>query len=88
MKVIITGATGLVGSALVKQCIADERISSVILLARKEPPAEVLKNAKTTFISHQDFSQYPNELLEQMKGAQGCLWYVEHLIEVLFMVLG
>jgi hypothetical protein len=27
-------------------------------------------------IIHNDFSNYPQELLEQLKGAEGCVWAV------------
>lgn len=27
-----------------------------------------------TVIEHRDFSQYPSELLDKLKGANGCIW--------------
>jgi uncharacterized protein YbjT (DUF2867 family) len=77
MKVIVTGSTGLVGSALLRQCIADDRITKVFALTRKALPDEVTKNPKIAVIIHQDFSTYPEGLLSQLAGAEGCLWWVE-----------
>jgi uncharacterized protein YbjT (DUF2867 family) len=77
MKVIVTGCTGLVGSALVRQCIASDQISHVFALARKAlPDAAVAKSPKVSVILHDDFSTYPPELLSQLAGAEGCLWCV------------
>ncbi|KAH6854117.1 hypothetical protein B0I37DRAFT_305647 [Chaetomium sp. MPI-CAGE-AT-0009] len=76
MKVIVTGCNGLVGSALVRQCIADDNISHVFALTRKPLDETVVKNAKTTVILHDDFSTLPPELLRQLAGAEGCLWAI------------
>lgn len=74
MKVIITGATGLVGRALVRHCIANDKISHALVLTRKPLTEDVAKNPKVTVITHDDFSSYPPKLLEQLAGAEGCLW--------------
>ncbi|KAL2131603.1 hypothetical protein VTI74DRAFT_4819 [Chaetomium olivicolor] len=76
MKVIVTGCTGLVGSALVRQCVASDRISHVFALSRKPLPDAVAKHAKVSVILHPDFSTYPAELLDQLAGAEGCLWAI------------
>ena len=75
-KVIITGATGLVGSALVRHCIDHAGISAIIVLSRKPLPEALAKSEKVTVIIHQDFSSYPPGLLEKLKGSSGCLWCV------------
>ncbi|KAK4237205.1 hypothetical protein C8A03DRAFT_44927 [Achaetomium macrosporum] len=76
MKVIVTGCTGLVGSALVRQCIANDNISHVFALTRKPLPEAVAKSPKLTVLLHKDFSTYPPELLNQLAGAEGCLWAI------------
>jgi len=75
MKVIITGATGFVGSALARQSIADPRISSVLILTRRAPEDDIAGDAKVTVIEHDDFASYPPELLAKLVGAEACLWY-------------
>ncbi|KAL9103636.1 MAG: hypothetical protein Q9163_001331 [Psora crenata] len=74
MKVIVTGATGLVGSAVVRSCIAHPEITSVVILSRRAVPASVSQHAKVTAILHDDFLVYPRELLEAVDDAVACLW--------------
>ncbi|KND87243.1 hypothetical protein TOPH_08123 [Tolypocladium ophioglossoides CBS 100239] len=76
MKVIVTGATGFVGSSLLHDCISNDEITQVYALTRKHIPREFTKNPKVTVITHDDFLDYPPELLEQLSGAEACLWYV------------
>lgn len=74
MKVIVTGSNGLVGSALVRECLASDKITHVFALTRKPLPDAVAKSPKATVIVHDDFSTYPPELLARLAGAEGCLW--------------
>ncbi|KAF3071064.1 hypothetical protein GL218_00887 [Daldinia childiae] len=76
MKIIITGATGFVGSEVVRQAIADEGITQAFVLTRKPLPEDLSKNTKLTIIEHKDFSTYPPELLAQLTGAEGCIWAI------------
>lgn len=73
MKVIVTGVTGLVGSTILRQCIKDPRITSVVALSRRKLPAEISGDKKVTIIIHEDFSQYPDQLLQELNGAEACL---------------
>lgn len=74
MKVIVTGSTGYVGGEVVRQAIADERITHVFALTRKPLPEDLAKSPKLTVIEHKDFSTYPPELLAQLAGAEACIW--------------
>ncbi|KAH8588335.1 hypothetical protein B0O99DRAFT_693619 [Bisporella sp. PMI_857] len=73
MKIIITGATGVIGGPIVQHCIRNPSITGIFVLARKELPADI-KSPKVTYINHQDFSSYPQELLKKLAGAEGCIW--------------
>lgn len=77
MHLILTGATGLVGSAVLSHMLSlppgqIDRIS--ILTRRPVPMAEGHQHVNV--IIHNDFSNYPQELLEQLKGADGCVWAI------------
>lgn len=79
MKVIVTGATGFIGSHIVAACVASPDISSVVILTRRsvvenENDAALKTSPKVTEIIHDDFSEYPPSLLERLKGAGGCIW--------------
>ena len=76
MKVIVTGATGLVGSSLLRDCISDKEITHVFALTRKLLPQEFTNNPKVVVIMHDNFLDYPPALMEQLSGAEACLWYV------------
>lgn len=73
MKVIVTGATGFVGAAVVKRCITDSRISEIVVLSRKAIAESLSKSAKVEVNLHDDFSNYPASLIDRLGDAQGCI---------------
>lgn len=75
MKVIVTGATGFVGKEVVAQCIQNTAITSVLVLTRRDIEKNLSSDPKVHVILHQDFDTYPQELLGQLEGSQGCIWY-------------
>ncbi|KAF2398691.1 hypothetical protein EJ06DRAFT_550071 [Trichodelitschia bisporula] len=64
MKAIIAGVTGLVGGAMLKQCINHPELAS---------------SEKVQVVIRHDFSQYLDELMEKLAGAEACLWYASRL---------
>lgn len=70
MKIIITGSTGTVGAELVRQAVADNDVSQVILLARK--PAET-QHPKIREIIHSNFLDYSG-LEHVFREADACIW--------------
>lgn len=75
MHLILTGATGLVGSATLAHILSlpAGSVSRLSILSRRPVPMAENK-PNVTVIEHRDFSQYPPELLEKLKGANGCIW--------------
>jgi uncharacterized protein YbjT (DUF2867 family) len=55
MNVLITGATGMVGSEVLAQCLANDRISNVLSLGRRKSG---LAHAKLSEVEHDDFLDY------------------------------
>ncbi len=55
MKIIVTGATGLVGAEVVREAIKDEQIREIILLVRSEPE---IKDPRISVHLHKDFLDY------------------------------
>ncbi len=70
MKIIITGATGMVGSEVVRQAILDPEITQATLLIRK--PSEV-QDPKLTTVLHENFLDYSN-LDDVFKSNDACIW--------------
>lgn len=76
MQVIITGATGFVGKAVLKSCIEDKRIEKVLVLSRREVEEDLSNSSKVEVIIHKDFSTYLPTLTDKLKGAYACLWCI------------
>ncbi|KAI0127259.1 putative nucleoside-diphosphate-sugar epimerase [Xylariales sp. AK1849] len=75
MHVILTGATGLVGSGVLDAMMKMKDISKISILSRRPVPmAEDAKDARIDVIIHKDFEKYDSELLSKLKGARGCVW--------------
>jgi uncharacterized protein YbjT (DUF2867 family) len=81
MKLIVAGATGFIGSHVVKQCISNPAVTSILVVARREPATELSASPKVKVILHQDFSDWPSSLLDQLEGAEGCIWYTRFTLE-------
>lgn len=64
MKVIITGATGMVGKGVLLECLDHPQVSEILLINRR--PISI-KNSKLKEIIHQDFGNY-NSIADQLKG--------------------
>lgn len=73
MKLIITGTTGLIGSSVLEQAIVNPKVTSIVVLSRRqlsEPP----KSPKVKVIIHQNFLTYPGSLLVELQDAEACIW--------------
>jgi hypothetical protein len=75
MHVILTGATGLIGSGVLDAMIKMKDIKKISILSRRPVPmADHANNPRIHVIIHQDFETYDSELLDKLKGAKGCVW--------------
>lgn len=76
MHLILTGATGLVGSGILQVMLTNPSITKLSILSRNPVPlAEThVGHEKAVVIVHSDFKNYPDSVLEQLKGAEGCVW--------------
>jgi uncharacterized protein YbjT (DUF2867 family) len=73
MHIILTGATGQCGAAVLQYCLSSPAITRISILSRRPVPL-VEGHAKAAVILHEDFTQYPQSLLDKLKGAEGCIW--------------
>lgn len=75
MKLILAGATGFIGSEILRQCLRAPAFTSIIVLSRRALPAALANHTKLTVIITKDFTVYPAEVLSQLEGADACIWY-------------
>ena len=68
MKAIITGSTGMVGKAVLIECLDSEIIDSVLLINRQ--PIDV-SHPKIKEVIHPDFTDF-SSIREQLAGYDGC----------------
>ncbi|KAL4819009.1 hypothetical protein BDW67DRAFT_182570 [Aspergillus spinulosporus] len=74
MKIILTGTTGFVGSEVLQQALQHPSITSIVVLSRKKLPSSVATNPKVTVKILGDFLSYPDSLLQDLTGAEACIW--------------
>lgn len=70
MKIIITGATGMVGEGVLLECLQNDKVSAVLMVNRKSYP---LSHPKLTEMLLPDFNQIGN-YSEQLKGYDACFY--------------
>lgn len=70
MTIIVTGATGLIGTEVLRQAIIDEGIHEVIVLVRSEPE---IKHPKIKVFLHQQFTDY-QPVAEYFRKANALIW--------------
>jgi uncharacterized protein YbjT (DUF2867 family) len=70
MKILVTGATGLVGAEVVRQAILDDDIQQVTCLVRREGE---LKHPKVKYVIHKNFMDYSG-IADVLKEQDACIW--------------
>ncbi|KAH7210857.1 uncharacterized protein BKA55DRAFT_744271 [Fusarium redolens] len=77
MKLIVTGASGYVGSEIIRQSLKLSQVTSVIAVSRKlvSPPAGTIP-ARFESVVVQDYGSYPDHVRDAFHGADACIWTV------------
>ena len=68
MKVIITGATGMVGRSTLNECLANDKVDEVLAINRRSLG---LKHPKLKELIHLDFIDF-SDAVEHFKGHDAC----------------
>ncbi|KAJ5611709.1 hypothetical protein N7528_008814 [Penicillium herquei] len=76
MKLIVVGATGLVGSEIIRQSLAIDEITEVIALARHPIQIENSSSSKVKSVVVRDYAEYPEDVKAKLAGADACIWTV------------
>lgn len=75
MKLIVTGATGYIGAEVLRQCLCHPDVTTVVALTRRPLPSSPnADDPRVRNIVMRDFAEYPEEILRELEGAQGCIW--------------
>ena len=70
MRVIVFGATGMVGQGVLRECLVDAGVERVLVVGRS--PTGV-RSAKLTEIIHDDFTNY-SAIEAQLTGFDACFF--------------
>ncbi|PNP84873.1 hypothetical protein FNYG_01967 [Fusarium nygamai] len=73
MHLILTGATGLVGSGVLDAMLKSKEITKISILSRRPVPMAA-GDPRVNVITHNDFTRYNPEVLDQLQGASGVVW--------------
>ena len=73
MKVVLTGCTGHIGSAVLTECLSDPAITSLVLLSRREI-TDLPDNKKVKTIIIKDFTAYEESTIQEITTADAALW--------------
>jgi nucleoside-diphosphate-sugar epimerase len=79
MKILITGATGTIGHAVLNQCLKHPQIVSIVALVRRELPSDFISSddpnkGKFSSLIVNDFENWSDENLELIKDANAVVW--------------
>ena len=72
MKVILTGSTGRVGSAVLAECIANTAVTSIVTLTRR--PLDSTSPKVTNVVVARDEFLNPSSLRDKLAGSDACIW--------------
>ena len=70
INVLLFGASGMVGTAALRECLADAHVAKVTTVGRSAP---ALQNAKLAHIEHTDFSSYES-IAPALRGCDACFF--------------
>ncbi|KAK5058697.1 hypothetical protein LTR84_010961 [Exophiala bonariae] len=73
MKVVVSGGTGYIGGEVLSQCLNHRSITSVIILARRDPGTWAT-NSKAKVLILKDFTSYDESTINEVKTADAAIW--------------
>jgi len=73
MKVVIFGATGMVGYGVLLECLDDPDIERVITVGRRPVEVEHANASKLNQVEHADFSDL-SAIADALSGLDACFW--------------
>ncbi|KAI2616128.1 hypothetical protein GGS26DRAFT_453884 [Hypomontagnella submonticulosa] len=74
MKILIVGASGMIGREALIQCLAHPSVSSVVAFVRRDLPADVAGHPKLECVVIKDFAVWPEDVLQAHSDAAAMIW--------------
>lgn len=76
MHLILTGATGMIGTGVLDRMLQAKDVTKVSILSRRPVRfADEVKDPRVSVIIHPDFANYNSpSLQDQLQDAKGCVW--------------
>ena len=79
MKLILTGATGFVGSECLRLALQNPNVTEIVALARREVKlpegTSDVDTAKFSTVVLEDMGKdYPSSVKKKLRGADACVW--------------
>ncbi|KAI8966429.1 hypothetical protein F5Y11DRAFT_343490 [Daldinia sp. FL1419] len=69
MKILVVGASGAIGGVVLRHCLAHPDISKVVAFVRRDLPADVSNNPRLECVIIEDFSKWPEDVLQAHSDA-------------------
>jgi hypothetical protein len=82
MKLVVAGSTGFVATEIIRQAIRNPSITSIVGLARRETavPQDIdvdADAAKLKSVVCDDFTNYSEDVKNDLADADACIWYIQ-----------
>lgn len=79
MKLIVAGATGFVGTEVIRQALSNPKVTSILALARRTTPVPSNTGpgadaSKLQSVVCDNFEDYSEGVKQQLAGADACVW--------------
>ncbi|CAG8981133.1 hypothetical protein HYALB_00005848 [Hymenoscyphus albidus] len=81
MNLLLTGASGTIGSTILTQTLSNPHITSLILLVRRpltnlalSTHQESGRKPEVKIIIMEGFNIYPDEVVDEIAGCEACIW--------------
>lgn len=71
MHLILTGATGFIGREVLRQCLAQPKVTKITILSRRVLSSIVTEHPKVRVIITENFMEYD---ADDLGDADGCIW--------------